>query len=109
MEGLKLSIDIPEHFLSYPIPANSLQLLVENAFKHNIISKDSPLEIDIFIDSDDRLVIRNNYQPRKDAISTGIGHNNLIDQYSLLNGGEPLFMLKGKHYIASIPLFITKP
>ena len=103
-EGLKFNMDIPEHFLNYLIPSNSLQLLVENAFKHNIVSKESPLEIDIFIDNNDRLIIRNNYQPRKDVISTGIGHKNLIDRYSLLKGGDPLFMLKGKHYIASIPL-----
>lgn len=107
-EGLVLNIDIPEHFLSYPILANSLQLLVENAFKHNIISKESPLEIDIFVDRDEQLVVRNNYQPRKDAVSTSIGQKNLINRYSLIDGGKPLFMHKGKHYIASIPLLVPE-
>jgi len=86
-------------------------LLIENVFKHNIVTAQNPLEIDIFIDRDDRLVIRNNYQPRRkdEVVSTGIGHKNLMEKYKLLDGGDPLFMLTGNHYIACIPLLSRKP
>lgn len=109
-EGLTVNIEIPEHFSSHMVPANSIQLLIENVFKHNVVSSENPLTIDVFVDCENRLVIRNNHQPRTDAISTGIGHKNLIDRYSLLDGGKPLFTLSGDNYIATIPLlpFIPK-
>jgi len=108
-KGLVFNMDVSERFMSFLVPANSIQLLVENVFKHNTVSSQDPLTIDLLVDDENRLVIRNNYQPRKDIISTGIGHKNLEDRYSLLNGGIPLFMLKGKHYIAAIPLLPDKP
>jgi two-component system LytT family sensor kinase len=62
--ALQISIDVPDEFLSYYIPPLSLQLLVENAIKHNIISPERPLHIRIYIDQTPALTIENSYQPK---------------------------------------------
>lgn len=61
--NLHVSIDIPEADLQLYIPPLSLQLLLENAIKHNEISSFSPLHIDIHT-SEGRLTIHNNFTPR---------------------------------------------
>ncbi|MGY0034857.1 sensor histidine kinase [Pedobacter sp. NJ-S-72] len=47
-DALKISIHVPDEFLSYQIPTLSLQLLIENAVKHNIVSPEQPLHIRIY-------------------------------------------------------------
>jgi two-component system LytT family sensor kinase len=67
------------------IPAYSLQLLVENCIKHNIISAARPLYITIFQQQPDTILIDNNLQlkPSVDD-SSGIGLDNLRKRYELL-------------------------
>jgi len=82
----------------------SLQILLENAIKHNEISALHPLKIEIY-DEDDYLVVTNNYQPREDKQeSLGIGLKNLKERYGFLSDHEPVFMVKDKEYTARIPL-----
>jgi hypothetical protein len=62
----------------------SLQLLLENAGKHNIISEQKPLHIQIYIEKDD-LVIQNNFQ--KKAVlqdGQGVGIQNIISRYHII-------------------------
>jgi sensor histidine kinase YesM len=66
------------------IPALSLQLLVENALKHNVISAEQPLHIRITAERDG-ITVSNNKQPRSSlATSTKVGLSNLAEQYRLL-------------------------
>ncbi|CAI8773797.1 sensor histidine kinase [Chryseobacterium sp. IT-36CA2] len=62
----------------------SLQLLLENAVKHNITSAIQPLMIHIEI-SEDGITVSNNLQLRKTADSGGVGLKNLEKQYALYN------------------------
>ncbi|MDP8269142.1 MAG: histidine kinase [Candidatus Tenebribacter davisii] len=63
------------------VPA-SIQMLIENCVKHNVVSNDKPLRIKVFNDAD-YIVVENNYQPKLDEIdSPRIGLNNLRQRFS---------------------------
>jgi two-component system LytT family sensor kinase len=82
---LHIDIDIWPDSLSLKIPAFSLQLLVENSIKHNIISSAKPLFIRLFQQQEDRIIIENNLQTKPAAEeSSGIGLDNLRKRYELL-------------------------
>ncbi|MBS9767703.1 MAG: histidine kinase [Flavobacteriaceae bacterium] len=88
----------------YKIPPVSLQLLVENAIKHTIISEKKPLVIEITIQND-YLVVENNYNPRLSKIEhTGKGIENLEKRYSFLTEKKCSFYVQEGKYIAKIPL-----
>ncbi len=88
----------------YKIPPVSLQLLVENAIKHTIISEKIPLVIEITI-QDGYLVVKNNYNPRLSKIeNTGKGIENLEKRYSFLTSKRCSFYIQEGKYIAKIPL-----
>ncbi len=67
------------------IPAFSLQLVLENCVKHNQISSESPLQIRIYQENTQELIIENQIQPKKsNALSSGFGLESLKQKYSLL-------------------------
>lgn len=79
-DSLKINIEINDLQNRYIIPM-ALQMLVENAVKHNIISIAKPLIIDIYEESD-YLIVKNNYQPKTSmVISNGIGLSNIQKRY----------------------------
>ncbi|HJS54431.1 MAG TPA: histidine kinase, partial [Chitinophagaceae bacterium] len=67
-KGLQVNINVPDEYMHYKIAPVTLQNLIENAIKHNIIDSSSPLVIEIFIDGD-YLVIKNNLQ-KKNVVET---------------------------------------
>jgi PAS domain S-box-containing protein len=83
----------------------SLQLLIENAIKHNTFSTRAPLIIRLFIDDDGYLNVVNNLQIREKHISsTGIGLQNIRSRYALICDTEPVFRQTDREFIARIPL-----
>ncbi|MFC5408695.1 sensor histidine kinase [Larkinella bovis] len=73
------------------LPPLTLQLLVENAVKHNIILPDQPLTIRIRTTSPDTLIVENNLQRKNLRIeSNGVGLSNIDHKYRLLNQPAPL-------------------
>ncbi len=95
-----ISTDVENHF----IPPLSLQVVVENIFKHNVVSKQHPLKISIEAERN-RLVICNNLQPKKDTYaSTQTGQSNLVEKFKLLNCEAPEFFAKDEYYFSQIPL-----
>ena len=66
------------------IPPMSLQILIENAVKHNAFSPSEPLHIDIYNEGEQFIVIENKKKPKKELIrSTGIGLKNLSKRLTL--------------------------
>lgn len=105
VDKLRVNINIPEAKRSCQIIPLAMQLLIENAIKHNIMSKNEPLNIDVFIDSKNFLNIINNLQARSSQlVSTGVGLKNIQNRYMLLNNTEPIFEKTNTHFIAKVPL-----
>ena len=103
-EGLDIEVDIQPKAHVRLVPPLSLQLLVENALKHNIISKSKPLQLQIYQEDED-LIVKNNLQLRSEKeASTGIGLENLHQRYALLSERLPQFSQSPTTYEARIPL-----
>lgn len=103
-DGLNFQLRVDSEKLSMQLPTLSLQLLVENAIKHNVVTKDKPLEVSITT-AEDSILIKNNLQHREEkAESTGIGLQNLRQRYNLLTNLVPEFYIENDHYIAKLPL-----
>lgn len=108
VDKLNININIAEERLTDKIIPLAMQLLIENAIKHNVMSKSVPLKIDIFIDKDNYLNIVNNLNERpSQLISTGIGLKNIENRYLLLNNTKPVFEKTTDRFIARIPLVIN--
>ena len=91
-DAVQIEIEIDKKYEQYLLPSLSLQLLVENAVKHNVLSKNKPLIIDIFTTAGNKLVVSNNLQLRTiKGPSNKIGLNNIKSKYELLN--EPGFQV----------------
>lgn len=82
---LRIEIDIPQDLFKFKIPTFSLQLLLENCVKHNIVSKEKPLHIKIYDSGVQSISVENNLQQKINAEEeSGIGLQNLIKRYDLL-------------------------
>jgi PAS domain S-box-containing protein len=102
---LTVNLTIPDENRNDKIIPLAMQLLIENAIKHNIMSKMNPLVLDIFIDSNNCLNIINNLQERPSQIvSTGVGLKNILNRYKLLELPIPTFEKTKNHFIARIQL-----
>jgi PAS domain S-box-containing protein len=105
MDKIVVKVDIGEHKRECQILPLALQLLIENAIKHNAMSKRNPLKIDIFIDDENVLHVENNLQERESHMaSTGVGLRNIAHRYHLLEMPEPEFVKTETKFIARIPL-----
>ncbi|MFT3679535.1 MAG: histidine kinase [Ferruginibacter sp.] len=102
--NLDVNIDIPEEKLNKKIVPLSLQLLMENAIKHNIVSAGKPLQINIFTNNGS-LVVDNNLQMKNQVNeSTGIGLDNIRNRYKLLGDKMVEVTATGSNFTVSIPL-----
>jgi ligand-binding sensor domain-containing protein len=103
-EGLQVNMDVNEEHYHRKIVPVSLQNLMENAIKHNIIDVDSPLVIDIFTENG-HVVVRNNLQRKKFVeTSNKQGLNNMRSLYRYLTGKELVIEDAGKYFTVKIPL-----
>jgi tetratricopeptide (TPR) repeat protein len=105
-ESLHVHMDVSDEHMKGSIPPFSLQLLVENAIKHNIISVAHPLRISVKSEQN-YLTVTNNLQKRTENItSTGIGLKNLTERYHIVSTEAPKFWSNGSEYIANIPVIL---
>jgi hypothetical protein len=91
--GLQVNINVPDEYIHYKIAPVTLQNLIENAIKHNIIDVTSPLVIDIFIEGD-YLVVKNNLQ-MKNVVETS--NKKGLAQFASLY-----------HYLSELPVVIEE-
>ena len=102
--GFIVEYDIPEEAYSRHVVPCCLQLLIENATKHNVVNNEHPLTITIRAEGD-YLRVSNNLQPRiSTQASTGKGLNNIRHQYLDISGREITIEQNQTHFIVNIPL-----
>jgi len=108
--GDALQVDIiANHKVEGKVIPLSLQALVENAIKHNEISKANPLKIVIAISDDHELVVENNLQPKpvlEKSSKTGL--KNLAGRYEYLTGKEMIITKNNYYFRVTLPLIKLK-
>ena len=102
-DALRFVIDIPREIqASYYLPAFSLQMLAENAIKHNILTLDRPLTITISWRKE-VIIVSNNLQKKEaDTQGTGVGLANLQERYRILSGNNIMIEEKEDTFSVSI-------
>ncbi|MFZ5428962.1 MAG: sensor histidine kinase [Bacteroidota bacterium] len=105
MNKIVVDLRIDKSCIDLQILPIAIQLVIENAIKHNTFSKSEPLKIEIFVDDQLNLNIINNLQLRETKFaSTGVGIENIIRRYELLSSRVPEFVKTDSHFIARLPL-----
>ncbi|MEI6507598.1 MAG: histidine kinase [Bacteroidota bacterium] len=103
-ENLTCKIDVADRYLENKMATLTLQMLIENCIKHNVISQNKPLQIEIGIEGD-FVVVKNNLQPKMgNSESNGIGLSNIIHRYKLLGKEEVEVIENGLAFIVKIPM-----
>lgn len=106
--NLQFIVQIDSAYEAYQLPPMAIQLLIENAVKHNEISCRKPLLISISTDKNGQLSVTNLIQPKWTKSSgTGIGLPNLIKRYRLLFK-EEIQITEDKYFTVRIPLIREK-
>ncbi|AYQ33505.1 sensor histidine kinase [Runella sp. SP2] len=105
-DGISLEVNIDPAFRYAHIPPLTLQLLVENAVKHNIVSVSKPLHIKIFTNKMGELVVQNNLQckPNNAMPSSQKGLVNITSKYSLLRQPQVQIYKKEDVFEVKLPL-----
>lgn len=104
-EGLLVTMDIPAYYLDHFIIPASLQMLIENAIKHNIVSKSKPLLINIHANGKKAIVVSNNLQPKQLVEkSTEFGLQNIVKRYELVSNKKVMIEKNSSSFTVSIPL-----
>jgi LytS/YehU family sensor histidine kinase len=102
--SLRFEINIQKEHLNLLLPPGSLQMLIENAVKHNGSTRKNPLCININ-SKDHSLIIKNNLQPRLDKIeSTKTGLQNIRRRYELLSNREIELKSTEEEFSVLLPL-----
>ncbi len=107
--GVDLRIAVEEWQLERKIPPLTLQLLVENAVKHNVILPESPLVVEI-VTRGSSLVVQNNLQRKNTAVpSNKVGLANIATKYRLL--GQPGIAIREDAglFAVTLPLLDSQP
>jgi two-component system, LytTR family, sensor kinase len=103
-ENLQVQISALPSLKKTGIIPLTLQLLFENAIKHNIISTEKPLKIDLSVENT-HLIVRNNYQPKnRVAIGTGMGLQNIKDRYRLLDNRSVEVIVTPQSFMVALPI-----
>lgn len=103
-ENLQVEIKGLEQKHDCAIVPLALQILFENAIKHNVISSGKPLRIEVFAENG-HLVVRNNLQRKNQVMdSTGAGLQNIKDRYRMLTDKEVGIIASQQYFTVVLPM-----
>ena len=104
-EGLQLYINIDINNMEYLLPPLTIQILLENAVKHNAVGASKPLLVKIYTDNKENIVVENNLQKKNVPVASNkTGLNNIISKYKLLNQPEIIIEETGIYFKVIVPL-----
>ena len=104
-EGLTITIHVPPTYREYFIIPAALQMLIENAIKHNIVSKNKPLHINIYSNDDENIIVTNNLQEKQLVEkSTEFGLQNIVKRYELVTYKKVKIEKAKDNFTVEIPL-----
>ena len=104
---LEVDNRIADKFGETPVPPLSLQLLVENVIKHNVISMKKPMTVKMWTEpqgDDVWICVANAVRPKQGGMTSGKGLENLSQRYRLLCGKEIVIEQNEKEFIVKLPL-----
>ncbi len=108
-DAFQVSIAVNKEYFSYYLPPLTLQLLIENAVKHNIILPQKPLQIKIYTDDTAILVIENNLQVKNAQSTSGkMGLKNISSKYRLMKFRDITVTKDENRFIVTVSLIKYK-
>lgn len=104
--GFDYQLDIPEAFWGKSLVPVSIQLLIENAIKHNTVNARTPLKVRLYIDGNDLCVENNlNLKQAVPVESTGVGLANIMERYEMVNATKvPVIKQTEEKFLVKLPL-----
>lgn len=107
-DNLHVEYKIPDDLSGLLVATFAMQMLVENALKHNIISERHPLNILISVEKD-HIVIENNLQLRTSGVeSTNVGLKNIISRYKLLTDKPVTVRRTADRFVVFLPFLVEQ-
>jgi LytS/YehU family sensor histidine kinase len=104
-ENLLIQNELSPAYSQHHVAPLSLQMLVENAIKHNVVSKEKPLCIRLFHERPDTITVQNNVQGKTVfEKSTKVGLQNIINRYKFLNGRQIEILHQDGLFTVRLPL-----
>jgi LytS/YehU family sensor histidine kinase len=104
-ENLKVEIDIPVQMQEKLIAPMTLQMLIENAIKHNVVSQKKPLTIQIYADMFEHITVTNNLQKKTiREYSSNIGLKNICSRYGFITDRKVIIEENPENFKVRIPL-----
>ncbi|MCC8145495.1 MAG: histidine kinase [Bacteroidales bacterium] len=103
-DSLQVECSPDEKYLEYYILPFGLQILIENAIKHNIISNKYPLKITVETTESETICVRNTVRLKPHRVESGIGLANLNERYQLLFNKEVVVNQDDDYFTVEIPL-----
>ncbi|SKC05154.1 sensor histidine kinase [Dyadobacter psychrophilus] len=104
-EGIVLDVNIEKMYEEYLLPPLTLQMLLENAVKHNVILKEEPLVIVMQTDENDNLIVSNTLHKKRLVVqSNKVGLANISTKYRLLNQPDIVIRDNDNAFTVIIPL-----
>ena len=104
-QGIELDVTVATDCLERRLPPLTLQMLVENAVKHNVILASKPLSIDIATTPNQHLIVRNNLQRKTTRVASNkVGLANITAKYRLLAQSDVVIQEDTEHFTVVLPL-----
>ena len=107
--NLSFKIDIEDRLLDHYIAPMTLQMLIENAIKHNIISTKKPLKIELYTNGADQVIVSNNLQKKDlEEYSSEIGLKNIDSRYGFITDRKVEVIQEDGLFTVKIPLIASE-
>ena len=104
-EMIKLEVNVDQNLRNRVLPPLTLQMLVENAIKHNIIKENEPLYLKIESNGEDYLDVKNTLRPRPTSSKgSGTGLQNIKDRYGYFTDMEVKKVVTDDEFIVKVPI-----